>query len=195
MTCHDPSSRSWYEPSRPGQRHHDRDLKHREPNMSKRVISGPLTIHVTIVSKRLQLVRSDVHSLHTVWDAHDLQSRSWSSILSPWPSCILHRFSLECSRSPVTIVSMLLELVIIKCLQDFILSTKSGTLMILRHDREQAIPARDLQLVNFQRSLGRSRSSVTIVSMYVELVTIIHLSQKMTLGRSRSYVTIGSKPS
>ena len=55
-----------------------------------------------------------------------------------------------------------------------------------RHDREQAIPARDFQLVNFQRSLGRSRSSVTIVSMHVELVTIIHLSQKLTLGRSRS---------
>ena len=77
MTCHDPSSRSWYVPSRLGQRHHDRDLKHREPNMSNRVISGPLTIHVTIVSKRLQLVRSDVHSLHAVWDAHDRDPASW----------------------------------------------------------------------------------------------------------------------
>ena len=51
--------------------------------------------------------------------------------------------SLGCSRSHVTIVSMLLELVIIKCLQDFISS----------------------------RGLGHSRSDVTIVSKPSQLVT------------------------
>ena len=60
----------------------------------------------------------------------------------------------------------------------------SGVLMIRCHDREQAIPDRDLQHVYFQRSLGRSRSNVTIVSMHLELVSIIRLSQKLTLGRS-----------
>ena len=49
------------------------------------------------------------------------------------------------------------------------------------------------QLVNFQRSLGRSRSSVTIVSMHVELVTIIHLSQ-IDSGALTIHVTIVSMP-
>ena len=121
-----------------------------------------------------------------LWAAHDPMSRSWASASSSWAQMFI-----LCKKSGVLTISchdrehaprardhqVSLGLHFFK---------KSGALTILCHDREQAIPARDFQLVNFQRSLGRSRSAVTIVSMHVELVTIIHLSQKMTLGRSRS---------
>ena len=176
--------------------HHDRDMKHHDRDKaitigiwsiaSQKCQSGSLTIHVTIVSMRLQLVRI---------------------------SSSFHMFILGCSRSTVTIVSQHLKLVTklhSSSLKSGVLTisrhdrehasqardhqvsarlhfiNKSGTLTISRHDREPAIPARDLQLVNFQRSLGRSQSDVTIVSMHVKLVIIIRLSQKSTLGRSRS---------
>ena len=89
------------------------------------------------------------------------------------------------SRSTVTIVSQHLQLV--TKLHSSVL--KSGVLTISRHDREHASQARDHQVsagLRFIKSLGRSRSRITIVSMQSELVTISRLSQKSTLGRSRS---------
>ena len=137
--------------------HHDRDIKHHGRDKE-----------ITIAS--LSIVSQDCEMCQ-LWAAHDLMSRSWLSLLSSWlqliilckmsgvltiwchdcekapwardQSCIHQRLSLGCSRSYVMIVSMLHELVIIKCLQDFISS----------------------------RGLGRSRSDVTIVSKPSQLVT------------------------
>ena len=142
-------------------KHHDRDkaITIRIWSIaSQKCQSGSLTIHVTIVSMRLQLVRIS------------------SSFLM---------FILGCSRSTVTIVSQHLQLV--TKLHSSVL--KSGVLTISRHDREHASQARDHQVsagLRFIKSLGRSRSRITIVSMQSELVTISRLSQKSTLGRSRS---------
>ena len=127
--------------------------------------------------------------------------------------CSFFVSSLGCSRSHVTIVSMLLELVIIKCLQDFISSRglgrsrsyvtivskhpslwpsacqfpkKSGTLTIWCHDREHACWARDHISSKSKIDSGALMIHVMIVSMSLQFVTPC----RFELQRLVTYVTI-----
>ena len=113
-------------------------------------------------------------------------SRSWASTSSSWVQMFILRNQsrvLTISRHDREHAPRARDHQVSSGLHFF---KKSGALTNLCHDHEQAIPARDLQLVHYQRSLGRSQSDVTIVSMHVELVTIFCLSPKLTMGRSRS---------